>query len=517
MAGLLDFQSKLPGLLQDDNFRLGLQLLAAAGPSATPMSAGQRIQQGLMAFQQQKDAEEDRKLKREWQQAQIGGQQAKAASLLDAAQARSDFAKLISGPSGADMARLGAESAPDFQGPTSPQALATMAAPKGGITALTPEQVVMLENRGIKGLREARNDALTGVERKPGTYYEGPNGGFYMPKLGEGVGYDPRSNSASLLPGYAQATGQIEGAKNWAGVAPTLAIESGKAGIAAKNDVMQVYNPATQSMQFVPRSQVLGAAQPGYATEPQMRATAQGDMGGNAQDIQREMLAIQRDLKNPTLDAGSKQILAQQLNTLQTQFAKYYEQGPMQAGPSEADKAAAAAAQASAVEQAKADVVPAQQKTNALAKFDQLIGTVDSVLKHPGLTTATGLSGTLDPRNYVPGTQARDFVAKADQLQGQVFMSAYEGLRGGGAITEVEGKKAEDAIAALSRAQSSDQYRKSLGELRDVVAGARARMVGGKPAASESAAAPARQPVKTGLYQGRKVIQYSDGTVSYAD
>ena len=63
MAELFDFQSKLPGLLQDDGFRLGLSLLAAAGPSATPLSAGQRIQQGLMAFQQQKDAEEDRKLK----------------------------------------------------------------------------------------------------------------------------------------------------------------------------------------------------------------------------------------------------------------------------------------------------------------------------------------------------------------------------------------------------------------------------------------------------------------------
>jgi len=77
MAGLLDFQSKLPGLLQDDNFRLGLSLLAAAGPSATPLSAGQRIQQGLLAFQQQKDSEEDRRLKHEWTQAQIGEHQVK--------------------------------------------------------------------------------------------------------------------------------------------------------------------------------------------------------------------------------------------------------------------------------------------------------------------------------------------------------------------------------------------------------------------------------------------------------
>lgn len=480
MAGLLDFQSKLPGLLQDDGFRLGLSLLAAAGPSATPMSAGQRIQQGLMAFQQQKDSEADRALKTRLLEAQIGEHQAKANQQANVQALLGRFTQ----PGGA------------------------------GVAAMSPGDMLALKAAGVDPT-EIVKYAGQGNKFDPGSVYQNPVTGamMHVPKVADGVQLNP-DGSAALLPGYASATGQIEGAKNWAAVAPTLATEAGKAGIAAKNDLMQVYNPATQAMQFLPRSQVLGAAQPGYANEGQMRATAQGDMGGKLADLDKEIAATQKSLKNPNLDAGSRKMLEQHIATLQGQRATYYQQGPMQAGPSASDEATAAAAKAGAVKQAEADVVPSQQKTNALAKFDQVLGTIGTVLNHPGLPMATGLSGKLDPRNYVPGTQAADFAAKADQLQGQVFMSAYEGLRGGGAITEVEGKKAENAIASLSRNQSPEQYRKSLGELRDVIVGARARLTGAK---APEPAAPARQPVKTGLYQGRKVVQYSDGTVSYAD
>lgn len=474
--GLLDFQSKLPGLLQDDNFRMGLSLLAAAGPSTMPLSAGQRIQQGLLSFQQQKDSEADRQLKTRLLEAQIGEHQAKATQQANV------------------------------------QAMLGKFAQPGGVASMSPSDMLALKAYGIDPT-EIVKYAGQGNKFDPGSVYQNPTTGavMHVPKVADGVQLNP-DGSAALLPGYAQATGQLEGAKQWAGVAPTLATEAGKAGIAAKNDLMQVYNPATQSMQFVPRAQVLGAAG-GYATEPQMRVTAQGDMGGNLADLDKEIAATQKSLKNPNLDAGSRKMLEQHIATLQGQRATYYHQGPMQAGPSASDEATAAAAKAGAVKQAEADVVPSQQKTNALAKFDQVLGTIGTVLNHPGLPMATGLSGKLDPRNYVPGTQAADFAAKADQLQGQVFMSAYEGLRGGGAITEVEGKKAENAIAALNRTQSPEQYRKSLVELRDVIAGARARMAGGKP----PEASTARQPVKTGVYQGRKVVQYSDGTVSYAD
>ncbi len=339
--GLLDFQNKLPGLLQDDNFRMGLQLLAAAGPSATPMSAGQRIQQGLMAFQQQKDAEEDRKLKREWTQAQIGGQQAKAAQQAQVQALLGRFTQ----PGGA------------------------------GVAGMSPGDMLALKAAGVDPT-EIVKYAGQGNKFDPGSVYQNPTTGavMHVPKVADGVQLNP-DGSAALLPGYAQATGQLEGAKQWAGVAPTLATEAGKAGIAAKNDLVQVYNPATQSMQFVPRSQVLGAAGPaGYASEPQMRVTAQGDMGGKLADLDKEIAATQRDLKNPNLDAGSRQQLEQHVATLQGQRDRYYGPGPMQAGPSAAEKTAAAAAQAGAVYQAKADVAKGTKRETEMRQFDRLGG-----------------------------------------------------------------------------------------------------------------------------------------------
>ena len=48
------------------------------------------------------------------------------------------------------------------------------------------------------------------------------------------------------------------------------------------------------------------------------------------------------------------------------------------------------------------------------ASIDSQIGVIDKALNHPGRETATGMSGTLDPRNYTPGTNARDFQVVLD-------------------------------------------------------------------------------------------------------
>ena len=61
MAGLLDF-------LNTDEGRIGLGLLAAAGPSMAPMGVGQRLQMGLQYAQDQKQND----LKRQYMQAQMG-------------------------------------------------------------------------------------------------------------------------------------------------------------------------------------------------------------------------------------------------------------------------------------------------------------------------------------------------------------------------------------------------------------------------------------------------------------
>ena len=93
----------------------------------------------------------------------------------------------------------------------------------------------------------------------------------------------------------------------------------------------------------------------------------------------------------------------------------------------------------------------------------------------------TGLSGVLSPTNYLPGTDAANYKTVADQIGGTAFLQAFESLKGGGQITEVEGKKATDAMARLSTTQSDDEYKKSLEELRWVMVNGQRRLDGLPP------------------------------------
>lgn len=104
-----------------------------------------------------------------------------------------------------------------------------------------------------------------------------------------------------------------------------------------------------------------------------------------------------------------------------------------------------------------------------LQKADYSIGLIDQMLAHPGLETAVGLSGTLDPRNYISGTHATDFNVRRKQLEGRAFLEAFDSLKGAGQITEIEGQKATEAIARLSTAQSEGSYKLALRELREIL------------------------------------------------
>lgn len=117
-----------------------------------------------------------------------------------------------------------------------------------------------------------------------------------------------------------------------------------------------------------------------------------------------------------------------------------------------------------------------QAQGRAVANYPQIVaatGTslrlIDEAIKHPGRETATGLSGTFDPRNYISGTNAKDFQIRSRQLEGRVFLDAFDQLRGGGAITEAEGNKATAAHARLDRAQSDGEYLAALKELRGIL------------------------------------------------
>ena len=91
-------------------------------------------------------------------------------------------------------------------------------------------------------------------------------------------------------------------------------------------------------------------------------------------------------------------------------------------------------------------------------------------IEHPGLESSVGIKGygaILDNLPYsvggpIQGTSAADFTAALKQVTGKQFLQAFETLKGGGQITEIEGTKATEALANLSTSQSEKQFRKAL-------------------------------------------------------
>lgn len=68
-----------------------------------------------------------------------------------------------------------------------------------------------------------------------------------------------------------------------------------------------------------------------------------------------------------------------------------------------------------------------------------------------------------------PGTPKANFAALLNQAKGKVFLTAYQSLKGGGAITEVEGLKAEQALARLDTAQSKEAFLAALDDFEQAV------------------------------------------------
>lgn len=139
---------------------------------------------------------------------------------------------------------------------------------------------------------------------------------------------------------------------------------------------------------------------------------------------------------------------------------------------------------------------------DAIAKAEEATQLIDSLKTHPGREYATGKSSILPT---IPGTDSADFQAKLDQLKGTVFLQAYSQLKGGGAITEIEGQKAEQAIARLSTAQSEGEFVKSLDELKDIINAGIQRMqqrAGGAVPQSVPRSTPASNAPAPGTIEG---------------
>lgn len=87
---------------------------------------------------------------------------------------------------------------------------------------------------------------------------------------------------------------------------------------------------------------------------------------------------------------------------------------------------------------------------------------------HKGFEDAVGATWKPGFR-FIPGTDASDFQSYQDQIEGAAFLSAFEALKGGGAISEKEGAKATAAKLRMKLAQSEGEYVKAAREFQDVV------------------------------------------------
>ena len=110
----------------------------------------------------------------------------------------------------------------------------------------------------------------------------------------------------------------------------------------------------------------------------------------------------------------------------------------------------------------------------ALVDANRTVQKINELLADPSLPSATGWQGYF-PSSMLPmipgaGHEALNARNKILQLTGRAFSNAYETLKGGGPITDIEGEKATAAYTIIQDPKSSDaDFRKALIDFRDAV------------------------------------------------
>jgi hypothetical protein len=166
-------------------------------------------------------------------------------------------------------------------------------------------------------------------------------------------------------------------------------------------------------------------------------------------------------------------------------------------------RADVASSEAGAKTSAEASAKSAAELPQIEANAQDMVSVLDQFGKSDGFNLIFG-PASLVP--IIPGTRQADSYALWEQIQGKAFLEAYQTLKGGGQITEVEGKKATAAITRLSnRKITPEAARAAITDLKGVinrgVSRARAK------AKAQPAAAPTNQaPVTATGPNGQKLI-----------
>lgn len=234
-----------------------------------------------------------------------------------------------------------------------------------------------------------------------------------------------------------------------------LEMEEARSGTWSRLDDGRLYNQRTGEFKEAP-APANGGMPSDLGLNPQYGTDAEGNpvllqLGKNGQVVQSKMPEGVQLSKEPIkLDAGTHFVL---LDPITRQ--------PVGQIPKNVAGEASQTVEGKALGEARANLGQVEDTGN------QVLSTIDSLVNDPYLDNMVGsVQGRLP--NF--SSDAARVQSKMDQIQGQAFLQAFNTLRGGGQITEIEGKKATDAIAALGTAQDEKDYRQALSNLRGVVA-----------------------------------------------
>lgn len=131
---------------------------------------------------------------------------------------------------------------------------------------------------------------------------------------------------------------------------------------------------------------------------------------------------------------------------------------------------------------------------------EQSIAQIDELLKHPGFSDAVGVKGLSQGYGLrskpIEGSDAAGFLARLEQIQGGSFLQARQMLKGGGQVTDFEGKKAESAMSRMSAAVSEKEFLTAAKDYKDALeAGLKKLSPGGqRSGASGSFGPPSGSP-----------------------
>lgn len=113
---------------------------------------------------------------------------------------------------------------------------------------------------------------------------------------------------------------------------------------------------------------------------------------------------------------------------------------------------------------------------DALFDINNMRNNVNNLLTKPGFDTIYGLSGAVDPRNYIPGTDASNANAARNQIDAQAFSVVIQKMRGLGSLSNAEGSKVTSAFTRATNPKiSAEEARSAWGEVLDYLDLAEAR------------------------------------------